>query len=82
MNPPDDDDVEPQTPPAASRKRKRSLDELETRPGLYASSGISDDGGGDLREEVKRLKRQNDEKDRRLRDLEAFVATLKQQTGR
>lgn len=77
-----EDDAEADSPPAMSRKRKRSLDDCEARPDLYAPSTVPDEGGGDLHEEVKRLKRQNDEKDRRLRDLEAFVATLKQQMQR
>lgn len=79
---PHDEDDGLESPPAASRKRKRSLDENETQPDSYVASTISDEAGGDLREEVKRLKRQNDEKDLRLRDLETFVATLKQQMHR
>lgn len=77
-----DNDAEPDSPPAISRKRKRSLDESETQPDPYAPSTISDEGDSDLREEVKRLKRQLDERDQRLRDLEAFAATLKQQMHR
>ncbi len=71
------DDAEPDSPPATSRKRRRSLDETDARPDLYAPSTVSRAGGGDLHEEIKRLKRQNADKDRRLRHLEAFVATLK-----
>lgn len=78
----DDDDEPDSLPTLLSRKRKRSPDEVETLPDSYAPSTLSDETGGDLRQEVKRLKRQNDEKDRRLRDLEAFVANFKQQMQR
>ena len=76
---PHDDDAEPESPPAMSRKRKRSLGDDESLPASYAPAVDSDDGVGDLHEQVKRLKGQIDEKDRRLRDLEASVATLTRQ---
>ena len=62
-----------------TRKRKRSLDDLDGDAETYTLAPISRDAGGDLREEVKRLRREIDARDGRLRDLETFVATLKEQ---
>jgi hypothetical protein len=52
---------------ASSLKRKRG-----------SESGLSDHGSEDLRNEIKRLRQQNEEKDDRLRQLERAVATLQQ----
>jgi len=71
-----DDDGDGGSPTTTVRKRKRSLTGSDTEN--YSHTATLDEGGDDLRDEVKRLKRENEEKDRRLRDLEAFVATLKQ----
>ncbi|KAH7067265.1 hypothetical protein BKA63DRAFT_521849 [Paraphoma chrysanthemicola] len=52
-------------------KRKRGSD-----------SGLSDRGTEDLRNEVKRLRQENEEKDSRLRQLEQAVMALQHQTRR
>lgn len=57
------DDEDSQT----TLKRKRSV---------ISISG--DDGGSDLRSEVKRLRKENEEKDARLMQLEAAVRALQQ----
>lgn len=67
----DDKDGEDGT---STRKRKRSVDDVQWTPAGF----VKEEGGGDLRDEVKRLKRENEEKDRKLKNLEAFVAGLKQ----
>ena len=64
--------VQPESPyqPARSPedlKRKRSVD-----------AGFSDEGEEDLRSELKRLRRENEEKDSRLKQLEAAVMALQQ----
>ena len=56
-----------------ARKRKRLSDRTDT-------TGYDDsEDSGDLREEVKRLRKENEEKDRRLGELEATVKSLVQQ---
>jgi hypothetical protein len=61
---------------APSRKRKRFSDRTET-------SGYDEgENSEDLREEIKRLKKEGEEKDRRLRELEASVHGLMQQQRR
>jgi|TARA_R110002003_G_scaffold31_7_gene1900 hypothetical protein len=55
----------------SSLKRKRESD-----------SGLSDRGNEDLRNEIKRLRQENEEKDSRLRQLEQAVMALQHQTRR
>jgi hypothetical protein len=66
---------EPQGDDNALGKRKRISNAGE----LVSGGDIEDRDEGDLRAEVKRLRREAEEKDERLRQLEAAVAHLQEQ---
>ena len=66
---------EPQGDDNALGKRKRISNAGE----LVNNGDIEDRDEGDLRAEVKRLRREAEEKDERLRQLEAAVAHLQEQ---
>ncbi|KAI9870106.1 MAG: hypothetical protein M1830_004681, partial [Pleopsidium flavum] len=76
----DDDEGDGESPVTTMRKRKRCLTGSDTKN--QAHTAVLENGGGDLRDQVKRLKRESEEKDKRLRDLEASVASLKEQMHR
>lgn len=62
---------------------QEDLHHLSAKRKRLSDSGVSDDGDeADLRAELKRLRRENVEKDNRLRQLEAAVAMLQQQGRR
>ncbi|KAI9880497.1 MAG: hypothetical protein M1830_002537 [Pleopsidium flavum] len=76
----EDDEGEGGSPMMTMRKRKRCLTGSDTKN--QAHTAILENGGGDLRDQVKRLKQESEEKDKRLRDLEASVASLREQMHR
>ncbi len=76
----EDDDTDFGSPLPHTRKRKRSLTTSDSES--YHPATVDMDASGDLRHEVKRLKQELDEKDRRLRDLEARFASFQQQVHR
>lgn len=64
------------SPAPATKKRKRSTDE-HTLSTTTSDDG-SDECGDDPREEVKRLRLQLEEKDRRVKELSRIISTLQQ----
>lgn len=74
-SPEDPREEEPQGDDSALGKRKRISNARE----LVNNGDVEDGDEGDLRAEVKRLRREAEEKDERLRQLEAAVASLQNQ---
>lgn len=60
----------------------REDEEMSLKRKRGSESGFSDRGNDDLRAEIKRLRHENEEKDSRLRQLEAAVMALQHQTRR
>ncbi|KAF2190211.1 hypothetical protein K469DRAFT_682341 [Zopfia rhizophila CBS 207.26] len=67
--------LRPEYPTVETQEEEIQLGSKRKR---ISDAGFSGDGDDDLRAEVKRLRRENEEKDARLRQLEAAVMALQQ----
>ena len=56
----------------------REQDEMTLKRKRGSDSGLSDRGHDEMRDEIKRLRQENEEKDSRLRQLEQAVMALQQ----
>jgi len=73
------DTRQPSEQPFQRIVEERAEDEPFSLKRKHSDSGLSRDGeDSDLRSELKRLRRENEEKDSRLRQLEAAVMALQQ----
>lgn len=73
---PDLDELRAASLPAESSGFKRKRDSVDDASGVI--SGGEEENGIDLRNELKRLRHEAEEKDRRLEELERIVAGLQQ----
>jgi hypothetical protein len=70
---------QPSEPPFQRIIEERAEEERFSLKRKHSDAGLSREGeDGDLRSELKRLRRENEEKDSRLRQLEAAVMALQQ----
>ncbi|ORY19505.1 hypothetical protein BCR34DRAFT_552253 [Clohesyomyces aquaticus] len=74
---------EPRSPYQRTLETQEDSQQLSAKRKRVSDAGLSDEGDeSDLRAELKRLRKENAEKDTRLRSLEAAVAMLQQQGRR
>ncbi|KAK7530660.1 uncharacterized protein J3D65DRAFT_639100 [Phyllosticta citribraziliensis] len=78
-----DAEADPESPFAMSSRPARRASGKRRRPSITSPFGMGGDGGAaaemetdDLRQEIRRLRRENEEKDQRLKKLEATVEAL------
>ncbi|KAK7562149.1 hypothetical protein IWX49DRAFT_76789 [Phyllosticta citricarpa] len=76
-----DAEADPESPFAMSSRPQRRASGKRRRASFTSSFGAGGEGGGaedtdDLRQEIRRLRRENEEKDQRLKKLEATVEAL------